>query len=113
MSNVLRSTPGLSIVRYPSSRGVYNVVGTARGTARIAGSGRRGPPICPYQIYVDGVKQYAPSADLGADPPPDIDTYKVNEYEAVEIYRGGAQVPSQYGGTGAACGTVLFWTRTR
>jgi hypothetical protein len=40
MSNVLRSTPGLSIVRYPSSRGVYNV--SAPHAARRASRARGG-----------------------------------------------------------------------
>jgi hypothetical protein len=113
MTNVLRRVPGVSIVRVPSRQGVINVLGSARGSTRIMGQGRPRSPYCFYQIYVDGVLRYAPSDDGGAEPPPDVDQLKVSEYEAIEIYRGGAQVPPQYGGTGAACGTALLWTRTR
>jgi hypothetical protein len=109
MTNVLRRVPGISIVRYPSRRGTYNVLGSSRGTTRLRG----GPRHCFFQIYVDGVLRYAPSDDPTAEPPPNVDELRPHEYEAIEVYRGGAQVPQQYGGTGAACGTVLLWSRSR
>lgn len=34
------------------------------------------------------------------------------DIEAIEVYRGPAQVPAQYSGAYAACGVVLIWTRT-
>lgn len=30
---------------------------------------------------------------------------------AIEIYMGPAQIPLQYGGTGAPCGVILIWTK--
>jgi hypothetical protein len=114
MSNILRRVPGISLVRYPTNGRTYYALGSSRGTTRMMGQpGRPRSPYCFYQLYVDGVQRYAPSDDPGAQPPPDVDELKPSEYEAIEIYRGGAQVPQQYAGTGAACGTVLLWSRTR
>jgi hypothetical protein len=109
MSNVLRRIPGAAIIRYPSNRGAYNVLGSSRGSAGLRGGSR----YCLYQIYIDGVRRYVPASGGAVEPPPDVDEFKVVDYEAVEIYRGGAQTPMEYGGTGAACGTALFWSRTR
>ncbi len=108
MSNVLRRIPGAMIVRYPSSRGAYNVIGSRRGSVSIRG----GNPVCLFQIYVDGQRRFAP-ASVNVEPPPDVDEFKVADYEAIEIYRGAAQTPMQYSGTGNPCGTILFWSRTR
>lgn len=107
MSNVLRRIPGASIVRLPSSRGGYNALGSSRGRQSLRGGNH-----CFFQIYVDGLRRYAPTSG-GMDAPPDVDQFNVADYEAIEVYRGAAQTPSQYGGTGAPCGTILFWSRTR
>ena len=50
---------------------------------------------------------------INAGDPPDMDTYRPNDYDGVEVYRGLAQTPPAYAGTGAVCGTVLFWSRSR
>ncbi len=107
MSNVLRRIPGATIVRVPSSSGGYNALGSSRGRQSL-----RGGKFCFYQIYVDGRRYFAPTA-ANSEPPPDVDEFRVSDYEAIEVYRGAAQTPSQYGGTGAPCGTILFWSRTR
>jgi outer membrane receptor for Fe3+-dicitrate len=114
MSNVLRRVPGVSLVRVPGNGKSYSALGSARGTTRVMGQpGRPRSPHCFYQVYVDGVLRYAPSDDPSGQPPPDVDELKPYDYDAIEVYRGGAQVPQRYGGTGAACGTVLLWSRTR
>ncbi|GLC26537.1 hypothetical protein rosag_30500 [Roseisolibacter agri] len=107
MSNVLRRIPGATIVRVPSNSGGYNALGSSRGRQSL-----RGSKYCFYQIYVDGQRYFAPTS-ANIEPPPDVDEFKVADYEAIEVYRGAAQTPSQYGGTGAPCGTILFWSRTR
>ncbi len=56
---------------------------------------------CAAAIYVDGLFQRKVL--------PRMATLDV---EALEIYRGPAQVPVQYGGADAACGVVVIWTRT-
>ena len=62
--------------------------------------------ICSPQIYVDGLPQ-----SMGADFPLDF-IVPFEALAAVEVYRRAAEVPLQYGGTGAGCGVILFWTKT-
>lgn len=33
-----------------------------------------------------------------------------DQVAGIEVYHGGASVPVQYGGTGAACGVIVIWT---
>jgi len=60
---------------------------------------------CRPQTYVDGLPLH-----LDADLPVDI-MVPFEALAAAEIYLGVAQVPLQYGGTGGACGVILFWTK--
>jgi hypothetical protein len=108
MSNVLRRIPGATIARVQFDRRSYNVLASRRNGQSL----RAGDKYCYFQIYVDGMLRYAPAAQ-NVVPPPDVDEFKVHDYEAIEVYRGPAQTPVQFGGTGAPCGTVVFWTRTR
>ena len=62
---------------------------------------------CYMSVYVDGVRIWAP----GTDDPPDFDRLRNNQYEGVEVYRGPSELPTQYQGTGAACGAILLWSR--
>ena len=80
--------------------GVFRVDGTSnastvflRAAANLAGA-------CPAAIYVDGMFQ---QRELLRLPTQDV--------EAIEIYRGPAQVPAQYGGANASCGVIVIWTR--
>jgi len=59
-----------------------------------------GPP-CPAEIYVQGLSN---GKLLPRIHPSDI--------EAIEVYRGPAEVPPAYGGADAACGVILVWLRT-
>ena len=108
MSNVLRRIPGAQVVRIESSRRSYNVLASRRNGQ----STRNNEKYCYFQVYVDGNLRYAPAA-LNTEPPPDVDEFKVQDYEAIEVYRGPAQTPVQFGGTGAPCGTIVFWSRSR
>ncbi len=60
---------------------------------------------CFMQVIVDGVPMVgSPAPDLKRD-------FEVSELEAVEIYKGGAATPMEFGGTRALCGTIVLWTR--
>lgn len=61
--------------------------------------GRKGSP-CPPDLYVDGFRTHR-----------ELNSIKPEEIEAMEVYSSASSVPLQYGGTGAACGVVLVWTR--
>ena len=43
--------------------------------------------------------------------PPDLSKFNPLDLEAVEVYRSAAELPIEYGGTNAACGVLLLWTR--
>ncbi|MDF1504530.1 carboxypeptidase regulatory-like domain-containing protein [Roseisolibacter sp. H3M3-2] len=106
MSTLLRRVPGTSLIRYQAGGRSYMALGSRRGGMTFQAKN----PNCFYQVYVDGVQMFVPSA-RNDDPPPDIDQFRPVDLEGVEIYRGSARTPTQYVGTGAACGTVLFWSR--
>ena len=63
---------------------------------------------CYAALYVDGVRwtRSRPSVlkDFFAISPAEI--------EAIEVYRGAAEVPTEYSGSTAACGVVAVWLRT-
>jgi hypothetical protein len=90
IADVLKQTPGVYRVdQTNSSSTVY--------LRLIANFG--GP--CAAVIYIDGLFYQNELPRLLAQ-----------DIEAIEIYRGPAQVPIQYGGGYGGCGVVLIWTRT-
>lgn len=98
LSDVLRTVPGVAF-RY------------GRGNQVILLSSRER---CPMQIYLDGVKIFEPRRGGGrAIEPPDLNQFGVTQLEGIEVYAGPAQTPSQLGGTGGQCGTVVLWSRRR
>ncbi|MGE0442348.1 MAG: carboxypeptidase-like regulatory domain-containing protein [Gemmatimonadales bacterium] len=63
---------------------------------------------CPMSVWLDGVRLYRPGDPGG---PPDINEVPVSDLEAVEIYRGEAEMPLALGGAAAQCGAIVLWTR--
>lgn len=63
---------------------------------------------CYSQVYVDGVMVYTPAPNV---PLFDINSISPSTLQAAEFFSGPATTPSEYGGTGASCGTLLLWTR--
>jgi hypothetical protein len=61
---------------------------------------------CSPRIWVDGLPQ-----TVNGDFPLDF-VMPLEAVAAVEVYRRATEVPLQYGGTGAGCGVMLFWTKT-
>lgn len=83
---------------------------------RVAVSARRsGLWPCPMQIVLDGVILYrSTTPTVGPDLERVVDMrnfFDIAGLEAIEIYRGASEVPVEYGGAGAGCGAILFWTR--
>ena len=68
-------------------------------------SGDRADPFCHARVFVDGVSVNPP------DVPYDFDILHRLDIEAIEIYRGPAQLPAQYSGAESACGVILVWRR--
>jgi hypothetical protein len=59
--------------------------------------------VCNPVIWMDGVK-------IGNDPVMFRDITGP-EIDAVEVYRGAAEVPGEFSGGDARCGVVVVWTR--
>lgn len=59
---------------------------------------------CPPALYVDGrpVRPFPPRLDL---------LVTTMDIEAIEIYRGPATVPGEFGGSDSGCGVLAIWTR--
>jgi len=32
--------------------------------------------------------------------------------ESIEIYRGGSEIPGEFGGSGSGCGVIAIWTKS-
>ena len=109
MTSLLRATTsGVTYVRH-CSRG-FSAAGTQDGSLSLRSVREPGcvmPAACYMQIFLDGVRLY--SYD-GNAVPPSLDDLRLQEVEAIEVYRG-AETPVQYRSTGSVCGTILIWLR--
>lgn len=81
--------------------------------------GPQGEP-CFMSVYLDGALVFRspgpPNIWGGRGGPALADTVDLNDFpvaelEAVELYDGPAAVPTEFGGTSAACGVILLWQR--
>ena len=84
-----------------ATQGVLEAVGAA---VRDDNTGAL-PDECPVQFYLDGVP-YQPQQEgtLGGEVQPSL-------IEALEIYRGAAEVPPELRRGRSDCGVVVIWTR--
>ncbi|CAN5838133.1 hypothetical protein BH23GEM9_BH23GEM9_03170 [soil metagenome] len=84
--------------------------------ARQAGMARE----CFASVYVNGHPIF--TAELLDNPLPEarqatlerlheLFFLRPDDFEAVEIYRGAAQVPAEFSGSASQCGVVALWTR--
>ncbi len=113
VSELMRTVPGVQPAKVRRGGRDILVMVSARG-------GSLSGPGCPMAIWVDGVRVWEPRAGTRSSAvpnpaldPPDINQWAVNGLEAIEVYRGASETPPQLGGTGAACGTIVLWTRKR
>ncbi|MGI9089770.1 MAG: carboxypeptidase regulatory-like domain-containing protein [Gemmatimonadaceae bacterium] len=92
-----------------SSRGMVSSLNRQGRPSGDAADQRRGAKgACYTQVYIDGVRVYAPAPDV---PLFDINSISPSTLQAVEFFSGPATTPTVYGGTGASCGTLLLWTK--
>lgn len=95
LADILRGIPSVEIREGP--------FGPAMAISkRDLGDLRR--PLCPFQIFVDGMI-FSEQGDVGQIPSP-------KEIAAVEIYSGPATLPLQYKRHDSGCGIILIWTRS-
>jgi len=62
----------------------------------------RAPPGCYPQYFLDG-RESTPYFARNT-PPHDI--------QGIEIYRGGSEIPGEFGGSGSGCGVIAIWTKS-
>ncbi len=67
---------------------------------------------CIMEVYYNGVK-VSSGGIVGAltGPLTDLRSYALPGLDAVEVYRSAAETPPEYGGSRAACGVILLWSR--
>jgi hypothetical protein len=87
-TDILRRIPG--ILLHPSRTGIGNAISVRGG--------------CSPTIWVDGVRVrlFDQTVDEIVLP---------GELEGIEVYRGGADLPVEYGGVTGGCAAIVFWTR--
>jgi hypothetical protein len=113
LSNALRMVSGVTVVRVASkangsaSMRALAPKNLAAGTRGSTGIERSGP--CLMDVYLDGALVAGPS--LGDDASRGLDELPIRDVEAVEVYRGGAEIPSEYRSSTSTCGVILVWTR--
>ncbi|HEU0013828.1 MAG TPA: Plug domain-containing protein, partial [Longimicrobium sp.] len=96
--DLLRAIPGVRLV----ATGGYSGTGPTQQLQMRGFGGGQGP--CVPRIFIDGMQIAGADTDLD-------DIVFPHHIEAVEVYRGSAQVPVAYGGASGACGVILIWTR--
>jgi hypothetical protein len=68
-----------------------------------------GGPSCFASVYLDRILIYR-TGDPGG--PPDLGRdFQIASLEAIEWYRGSAQVPAEFGIRNSDCGVLVLWTR--
>jgi hypothetical protein len=108
-----RKLPGAQITTYGRTGGALLSSGRGQTTGRQFPPADpvdpRSPRACWAQVYLDGVRIYG--IKHGGMAVPDLRDIRVETLAAVEYYAGDAQTPSEFAGEGAACGTIVFWTK--
>lgn len=96
LGDMMRGLPGVRV--FGSGGGI-----TATYTVQLRNAMRMNGAICQPMVWVDGSKWGQNGSAFT-----DISGF---ELEAVEIYRGPAEVPGEFSGGDANCGVVVVWTR--
>lgn len=87
--------------RIAGARVVYGPGGQEYVVLRGGTSSSLSSALCLPKVYLDGVQVH--QFDWREITPMDI--------EGIEVFRGTAEVPMQWGGSDATCGVILVWTR--
>jgi hypothetical protein len=110
LESALQTMVGVRVQRFGSDPTAPPVVHTRASVMGGTGS-------CYADLYVDGMRWFSSDrAQGGLDP---MDAVNLHQFfgislhliEAIEIYRGAAQVPAEFSGTTAECGVVAVWMR--
>lgn len=111
LTNVLRRGGNIRFMTRPSRCGGGFAAASGRSEGRAPASlcSTVGyPDACYMAVIVDGTLLWA----TGQPDPPNIDDYRVDRVQGIEVYRGSSELPAEFGGTNFGCGAVVIWTRT-
>lgn len=122
LSDILASNvPGLSIYRGTGSKS-WAASGRTASSAKCAfcrtsrhemldpfDVAAGAPLACYLDVYLDGAAVYSSSARGTALF--NLNSIEANQIEAIEVYTGVGQIPTQYNKTSGGCGVMLIWTR--
>lgn len=97
-SDLFRTIPGVTVVPMGSMGHGEPVL---RNAASIMGG------TCLPAVYIDGM----PVRKSGERDPALDDIVQPFDIEAIEVYRGAAEIPAQFGGMQSGCGVIVIWTR--
>ena len=61
-----------------------------------------GTPQCNPTWYIDGVEVHS----FNENTP-------IHDIYGIEVYRGPGEIPAEFGGSNAACGVIVVWTKSR
>jgi hypothetical protein len=114
--------PGLTLTYLPNGGGMAVQMSRAGTTSTCPIGARCGVPGDPFgrpdtrcfaQVFLDGMRIYAPGQQSADSRGFSIDEFKVVHLQAIEVYKGPAATPAEFNMTGSSCGTVVLWTRDR
>ena len=103
ISHVLMNVPGIYLQPEANNQHAVHAYSLHNaGVSRSAASRRRNSADCPMTIFLDGRIHRHPISGVNVVPADDI--------EAIEVYRGLAEVPVEFAGEHARCGIIALWT---
>jgi hypothetical protein len=119
ISDVLRRVPGISLRAEPNNQhsvSAYSSINSASSLSAPSASARRRANQaamgtgslsgeCPMMIFLDGKIHRYPISGVNVLP--------ATEIEAIEVFRGLAEVPAEFSGEHARCGVIALWTTRR
>jgi hypothetical protein len=109
IAQLLDRQPGIQLFLDRRGR-AYVSFGRAQASAGTLSRTQHGrQDVCLPKVYLDGNLMFMEAP--GSNGPTLNDMVQPEQIEAVEMYSSPAQIPPQYGGSDAACGVILIWTR--
>jgi hypothetical protein len=101
MTNVIRTLPNVNMVCPQPEKPRNGECWAASGRMPAKNALRGGS--CALDVYINGA----------ISPDNDLEKLAVSEFAGVEMYLGGASIPTMYNKTGSSCGVLLLWYRDR
>ena len=99
-ADYLRTLSGIDVSTLTNDQFAGKVALSKREGGSVIGEGTGA---CAMQVILDGIVM-SRNFNLDLLPPP-------KQIAGIEVYKGAATVPPQFGGADRRCGMIIFWTR--